>query len=240
MVKILLTVVVVSLLFLDQAAGGVGHDCWSCEIDDGYDDCGKFSASTDKCSVDEGGFCIKATTKGEGKQYGCDGINFCTENGCKNATIDDEPTEVCCCDGNLCNSGSFETKLTGKQCFDCMKTSEGYDDCGNFDSATPKCNVVNETVACITSIATVNGNTASVHGCDDELFICNINGLNNKCVDHSVQGVTSQICCCDGNLCNTLDVMKTTTQPTTTQPSNSGSFLSSSVLMFLSGLLVQL
>ena len=54
-----------------------------------------------------------------------------------------------------CNSGSFETKVTGKQCFDCMKTSEGYDDCGNFDSATPKCNVVNETVACITSIATV-------------------------------------------------------------------------------------
>ena len=37
----------------------------------------------------------------EDKEYGCDGINFCTENGCKNTTIDDEPAEVCCCDGNL-------------------------------------------------------------------------------------------------------------------------------------------
>ena len=35
------------------------------------------------------------------KEYGCDGINICTENGCKNTTIDGEPTEVCCCDGNL-------------------------------------------------------------------------------------------------------------------------------------------
>ena len=34
-------------------------------------------------------------------EFGCDGINFCTENGCRNATIDEEPTEVCCCDGNL-------------------------------------------------------------------------------------------------------------------------------------------
>ena len=43
-----------------------------------------------------------------------------------------------------------------------------------------------------------NGYTASVHGCDDELFICE--GLNNECVDQSFAGVTYWTCCCDGNL----------------------------------------
>jgi len=162
MVKIVLTVVV-SLLFLDQVVG-IGKQCYECEIssEEKFDNsCGKFDDSTDKCSVGLGGYCIKATSKNEDGvaqdiEFGCDGINFCTENGCRNATIDEEPTEVCCCDGNLCNSGTFESpKVTGKQCYDCMRSTDGFDDCGNFSSSTPKCNVVNETISCITSVATV-------------------------------------------------------------------------------------
>merc|ERR1712241_385967 len=244
MVRIVLSVFV-SLLFLELATAGIEKHCYECENRDGFDSCGKFDDSTDKCSVEKGGYCIRATSNGGnggslGKEYGCDGINICTENGCKNTTIDEEPMEVCCCDGNLCNSGSFKTtKVTGKQCYECGKYSNGVlgetDNCGNFDSDTPKCNLLNETVSCIISVATVDGNYARLHGCDNGRNLCD--GVDNECVYQLFNGVTAQICCCDGNLCNTPDLLPPTT--TTTEPSNSGSFLSSSVSVFLSALLAK-
>merc|ERR1711902_144023 len=98
---------------------------------------------------------------------------------------------------------------------------------------------VNEAISCITSVATVDGITASDHGCDDDLFFCN--GLNNECVDKSFAGVSYQICCCNGNLCNSPDSVQTTTTTTaTSEPSSSGSFLHSSVLVFLSSLMAKL
>ena len=108
-----------------------------------------------------------------------------------------------------------KSSVAGKQCYDCMRSSDGEDECGNFDSSTPKCNMVTETVSCVTTVATVqgtyitslsrifktissNGYTASDHGCDGKVFLCE--GLNNECVDRIFQGVTYRTCCCDGNL----------------------------------------
>ena len=52
------------LHFKSSATAGIGKECYECENRDGFDSCGKFDDSTDKCSVDKGGYCIRATSNG--------------------------------------------------------------------------------------------------------------------------------------------------------------------------------
>ena len=46
-------------------AAGVSKRCYECEINSDDDSCGKFDDSTEMCSVEVGGYCVKATLKDE-------------------------------------------------------------------------------------------------------------------------------------------------------------------------------
>merc|ERR1712154_92011 len=106
-------------------------------------------------------------------------------------------------------------QVSGKQCFDCMWTSNEGDTCGDFNDSTKKCNVA-DGVSCLKTSAKADGEKASVHTCD-MAGLCS--GQKNECKKQSAMGVTAKVCCCDGELCN------------------SGSFLYGSVLVVFSALL---
>merc|ERR1711874_687337 len=93
----------------------------------------------------------------------------------------------------------FLEQVSGKQCYACRSSNDMMDSCGDFDSSTPKCSVPDD-VDCYTSIVTAEGETASDHGCDDVFSMCG--ELDNECVDQDLGGITPQLCCCDGELCN--------------------------------------
>merc|ERR1711997_127159 len=107
MFKVVLSVFV-SLLVLEQVSGKQCYDCtWSKTLDT----CGNFDSSTKKCNVAEGVSCLKTTAKANGEKasiHTCDALGVCSgqKNKCKKQSIR-ASAELCCCDGELCNSGSF-------------------------------------------------------------------------------------------------------------------------------------
>merc|ERR1711997_1153974 len=110
MFKVVLSVLV-SLLVLEQVSGKQCYDCvWSKTLDT----CGDFDSKTTKCNVAEGVSCLKTTAKANGEKasiHSCDGgiIGVCSgqKNECKKQSLGGVSNKLCCCDGELCNSGTF-------------------------------------------------------------------------------------------------------------------------------------
>merc|ERR1711981_309333 len=111
MFKIALSVLVVSLFVLGQVSG---NKCYWCYINssENEDDCKDFNDSTDTCTLEKDQSCVKTTVKdkdGITESHFCDDGEYCKGQGnnCKKENIFGRTVTNCCCDGDLCNSGSF-------------------------------------------------------------------------------------------------------------------------------------
>merc|ERR1711973_323592 len=79
----------------------------------GLDNCGEFDSSTPTCTVDDSVSCIKTSAKAAGvkvSNHMCDVTiggqgGMCS--GQKNKCTTVGGVKQCCCDGNLCNSGTL-------------------------------------------------------------------------------------------------------------------------------------
>merc|ERR1712154_469019 len=126
MVNMVLTVVF-SLLVLEQVGAKQCFDCVAKADQPELSNCGNFDEMTAKCTVEEDGFCYKAaiyrvngTARGERvNMYFCDGYGdyteeaLCSENGCRDVTLEGVTALVCCCGTDLCNTDeSFPNPTT--------------------------------------------------------------------------------------------------------------------------------
>merc|ERR1712142_776329 len=91
----------------------------------------------------------------------------------------------------------------GKQCFECtFDAGSGEDTCEDFTDSTKKCEVADQK-SCYKRSGKVEGKKVSSYGCEDSTSgtdICIQNKLDNKC--KTKNGIT--LCCCDGDLCNSV------------------------------------
>merc|ERR1712154_54932 len=75
----------------------------------GLDTCGEYDSTTTTCTISDSGDCYKSHASGGGVKvstHGCDtGGVMCA--GQKNKCDSAGGLKVCCCDGNLCNSGTL-------------------------------------------------------------------------------------------------------------------------------------
>merc|ERR1711997_473979 len=108
MMKIILAVCLSVLAFQTVEA----KECYLCGATTGgiaeADTCGSFDSNTAKCTLTGDNKCYKTYAKAAGVKvtaHGCDlnTASFCKDK--KNKCRKESGTTICCCDGDLCNSG---------------------------------------------------------------------------------------------------------------------------------------